>query len=83
MTKINGIHIYQGNCPDENNGSYSRDKNCPACNALDKVEKYEMFLNGLIVTCENPVFRKSYTLIKMCEFLDSLRKDIKIILGNK
>lgn len=31
---INGIHIYQGDCPDEINGSYSRDKNCPCCQAL-------------------------------------------------
>lgn len=31
---INGIHIYQGDCPDEVNGPYSRDKNCPVCQAL-------------------------------------------------
>ena len=31
---MNGIHIYQGYCPDEVNGPHSRDKNCPVCRAL-------------------------------------------------
>jgi hypothetical protein len=31
---ISGIHIYQGKCPDQINGPYSRDPNCPVCVAL-------------------------------------------------
>jgi hypothetical protein len=30
----NGIHIYQGLCPDEITGPHSRDPQCPCCNAL-------------------------------------------------
>jgi len=42
MEKINGIHIYQGNCPDENNGQYARDENCSACQALINAEKLDI-----------------------------------------
>lgn len=37
--KINGVHVYQGECPDVNNGPYSRDRNCPVCQALMAMEK--------------------------------------------
>ena len=40
IKKIKGIHIYKGLCPDKINVQYSRDKNCPACNALDQVELF-------------------------------------------
>lgn len=40
-TRITGIHIYQGKCPDEVNGPYSRDPKCPVCAALILAESYE------------------------------------------
>ena len=43
--KIKGIHIYEGKCPDKINGQYSRDKNCPVCNALDKAELFDELKN--------------------------------------
>lgn len=39
---MNGTHIYQGDCPDTNNGPYSRDNNCPACRALILAEENTM-----------------------------------------
>lgn len=38
---MNGIHIYEGACPDEVNGKNSRDYNCPCCQALMFAERKE------------------------------------------
>ena len=42
---IDGRHIYQGDCPDDDNGPYSRDPDCPVCRALMKVDLYEQALD--------------------------------------
>ena len=47
---INGIHVYQGLCPDEVNGQYSRDPNCPCCKALMWLELYQ---SGMAVAPSN------------------------------
>lgn len=44
---INGIHIYAGDYPDDLNGPYARDKNCPVCLALAIAEDLENMRSDL------------------------------------
>ena len=48
---INGIHIYQGDCPDNTNGPFSRDKNCPVCQALIAVENATQLDESTVTSC--------------------------------
>ena len=50
--QLNGIHIYQGQCQDEINGPYSRDLNCPVCQALVLVEESKALKPSLVALLE-------------------------------